>query len=74
MVGDGILDDFEKLLLRSSRSDGELVQELDHETCETLERTRDAHGWGNLDENAFGGVDVDLKLASLVDGRVQKGE
>jgi hypothetical protein len=74
MVGDGVLDDLEQLLLRGGRPDGKLVQELNHETREALKGTRDADRWRNFDENALGGMDVDLELASLVYGRVQQGE
>ena len=43
VVGDGVLDDLEELLLRGGGADGQLVQELDHETGEALESTWDAH-------------------------------
>lgn len=74
MVRDGVLDHFQKLLLRCSRSNGELVEELNHETCESLEGTRDTHSRRYFDEDSFSGVNVDLELASLVDWGVQKGE
>ena len=60
MVGNGVLDDFEELLLRGGGADGQFVQELDHQTSEALESTRDAHGRRDLDEDALCGVDVDL--------------
>ena len=44
VVGDGVLDDFEQLLLRGGGADGQLVQQLDHQTREALEGTRDADG------------------------------
>jgi hypothetical protein len=50
------------------------MQELDHETGEALEGSRYADGRADLDENAFGGVDVDLELAGFVDGGVEKSE
>ena len=43
MVGDWVLDDFEKLLLRVSGTDGESVQKLNHETGEALESSRNAN-------------------------------
>jgi hypothetical protein len=36
------------------------VEKLDHETSEALEGTWDSDGRANFDEDAFGGVDVDL--------------
>lgn len=50
------------------------MQELDHQTGEALEGTRNAHGRADFDQNAFGGVDVDLQLSGLVDGGVEEGE
>ena len=46
------------------------MEELDHETGETLEGTWDADLWVDFDEDALGSVNVDLKLASFVDRRV----
>lgn len=74
VIGDGVLDDLEQLLLRRSRSNGEAVQELNHETGETLEGSGDADGGADFDEDTFGGGDVDLEFAGLVDGGVEKGE
>lgn len=74
MVGDWVLDDFEKLLLRVGGADRETVQELDHETSEALESTWDAHSWADLDEDTLGGGDVDLEETSLVDWRIEEGE
>jgi hypothetical protein len=44
------------------------VKELNHETGKSFEGTRNADGGVDLDEDAFGGVDIDLKFAGLVDG------
>ena len=74
MVGERVLDDAEELFLGRGAADGQSVQELYHETGETFECAGDADGWVDFDENAFGGVDVDLELASLVDRGVEKGE
>lgn len=74
VIGDGVLDDLEQLLLRGGGSDGEAVQELDHETGETLEGSGDANGGADFDEDTFGGGDVDLEFASFVDRGVEKGE
>lgn len=43
VIGDGILDDLEQLLLRRRAPDGQLVQQLHHETSKSLKGTRDAH-------------------------------
>lgn len=40
MVSDWILDDLEKLFLRSSRADAKVVKKLDHEAGEAFEGTR----------------------------------
>lgn len=74
VVGDGVLDDLEQLLLRSGGADGEFVQELDHEAGEALEGARDADRGRDFDEDALGGVDVDLEFAGFVDGGVEEGE
>jgi hypothetical protein len=74
VVGDGILDDLDELLVGSSGADLVAMQQLDHQTGEALEGTRYAHGGVDLDEHAAGGLDVDLQLARLVDGRVEQGE
>jgi hypothetical protein len=47
---------------------------LDHKTGESLEGTWDANCWTNFDENTFGGMNVDLQLASFIDRRVEKGK
>lgn len=50
------------------------MEELDHETGETLERSWDADGGRDLDQDTFGGMNIDLQLASLVEGRVKQRE
>ena len=50
------------------------MKKLNHETGEALEGTRYPDGGRDLDEYAFGCVDVDLQLASLVDRRIQQGQ
>lgn len=45
-----------------------------HQAAESLEGAWDAHMGVDLDEHAFGGVDVDLEQAGLVQGRVEEGE
>jgi hypothetical protein len=74
VFGDGVLDDAEQLFLGGGRADGHAVQELDHETGEAFEGTGDANAWVYLDEDALGGVDVDLEFAHLVNGGVEEGE
>ena len=50
------------------------MKELDHKTGESLEGTWNTDGWADLDENTFGGMDVDLQLSGLVDRRVEQGK
>jgi hypothetical protein len=50
------------------------MEELDHETSESLEGTWDSDGWADFNENPLGGVDVDLKFACLIDRRVEEGK
>ena len=74
MVGDGVLDDLEQLLLRVGRANGQAVKQLNHQTSEALERTGNADGGVHFDQNTLGGVNEDLKATSLVHGRVEKSE
>ena len=74
MVGDGVCDDLQQLLLGADGSDGKSVEKLDHETGETLKGTWDTDCWADFDEDAFGGMYVDLKFAGLVDRRVEEGK
>ncbi len=48
------------------------VQQLHHKTSESLERSRDAHSRADPDEDVACGLDVDLKLACLINRRVEK--
>lgn len=48
------------------------MQQLHHQTRESLERAWDAHSWVDLDENALRRLDVDLELASFVDWGVEE--
>lgn len=73
MIGDWVLDDLEKPLLRRRRSNREAMEQLDHEPCETLEGTWNADSRADFDQNTLGGVNVDLQLACFVDGRVEEG-
>jgi hypothetical protein len=66
VVCDGVLDDLEELLGAVDAADGELVEKLDHEAAETLERARDADVRIDFDEDALSGVDVDLQQPCLV--------
>lgn len=74
MVGNGILNNLEELLVRVGALNRKAVEKLDHQTSKTLESARNADGWRNLDENALCRLNVDLELASLVDGRIKKCE
>ena len=50
------------------------MQKLYHQASKTLKRTWDANGRADFDQDAFRGMDIDLKLPSLVHGRVEKGK
>jgi hypothetical protein len=50
------------------------MEELDHETGKPLECTRNANRWVDFNENAFGGVNVNLEFAGLVNGRIEEGK
>ncbi len=47
------------------------MKELHHQTSETLEGAGNANGWTDLDQDAFGRVDVYLQLSGFVDGGVE---
>lgn len=70
MVGDGVCDNLQQLLLRVDGADREAVEKLYHKTSETLKGTWNAYRGADFDQNAFGCVNVDLELAGLVDRRV----
>lgn len=74
MISYGVLDDLKELLLRCGGSNGQTVKELDHETSESFEGSRDAYGWVDFDQDTLGGMNVDLELASFVDWRVEEGK
>jgi len=44
------------------------MQELDHQTGETLECSGDSHAWVDLDQDALRSVDEYLQSPGLVDG------
>lgn len=50
------------------------MQQLNHQTGKALECTRDANRRRDLDQDTLGGMNVDLKLAGLVDGGVEQGQ
>lgn len=74
MFSDWIFDHPKKLFLRGRRTDRHSMKKLNHKTGEALERTRNADRWINFDEDPPGGVNVNLKFASLVDGRIEQSE
>lgn len=74
VVGDGVLDHLQQLLLRVGGADGQTVEQLDHQTRKTLEGSGNANGGVDFDQNTLSSVDKDLQAASLVDGRVEKGK
>lgn len=74
MVGDGVLDDLQQLLLRVGGTNGETVKQLHHQTSETLESSGNANGRIDLDQDSFGGVNKNLEATCLVHGGIKQGE
>jgi len=74
VVGDGVLDDLDELLLRLCRANLMAVEQLDHQTSESLESSGKAHAGGHFDQHILGCLNVDLEPARLVDRRIQEGE
>ncbi len=74
MLRDRLWDDLQEFLLGRSGFDGKSVEELDHQPSKSLEGTRDSDSGAHFDEDSFGGVNVDLKLPSLVDRRIKKSQ
>lgn len=72
VISNGVLDHSQQLIIRVGGSDRQSVQQLNHETCESLERSGNSDRRGNFDEDALGGVNINLQLSSLVDGRIKK--
>lgn len=72
VVGYGVLNHAQELLLRVGRPDGQAMQKLDHQSSKALECSRDADRGGHLNEDTLGGLDVDLQLARLVYRRVKQ--
>lgn len=58
--------------VRSGFSSREPTLSRTHESAEPLEGSGNANGRVDLDEDALGGVDVDLQPAGLVEGRVEE--
>lgn len=74
VIGDRVLDNLQKLLLGVGGADGESVEQLDHQTGESLERSGNADGGVDFDQDTLGSVDENLQTTSLVHGRIKKGK
>ena len=74
VICEGVLDDLDELFVGGGRADLVTVQQLHHQTSEALEGTRNADGGVDLDKHAPSGLDVDLQLTRLVDGRIEQGK
>lgn len=72
MVCDGVLDHTQKLIVRIGRPNRQTVKQLNHETGESLEGSGNSDGGRDFDENALGGVDINLEFSSLVDGGIKE--
>ena len=49
------------------------MKQLDHQACETFERSGDTDCRVDFYEDTLGGLDVDLEFSGFVDGRVEEG-
>jgi hypothetical protein len=74
VVGDRVLDDLEELFLGVGGADGKTVEQLDHQTGETLEGSGKANGGIDFDQNTLGRVDENLQATSLVNGGIEESE
>lgn len=74
MVCDGVLDHLNELLLRRGGANLVSVQQLHHQASKSLECSGDADGGAHADEDVLRGLDIDLELSGLVDGRVEESE
>jgi hypothetical protein len=74
VVGDRVLDDLEELFLGVGGADGKTVEQLDHQTGETLEGSGNANGGIDFDQNTLGRVDENLQATSLVNGGIEESE
>jgi hypothetical protein len=74
VVSDGVLNHAKQLLVRVGGANRQAVQKLHHETGKTLERSGNADWGRDLNQDALGGMDIDLELAGLVDWGIQEGE
>lgn len=50
------------------------MEELNHQTSETLKGTGNADGGADFDQDTLGCVNVDLEFAGLVERRVEKSK
>ena len=50
------------------------MEQLDHQSSKSLERSGYPDCWADFDQNALGGMNVNLKLAGLVNGGVEQSK
>ena len=74
VVRDGVGDDPEELLLGGGGADGEAVQQLHHQTGESLEGSGYPDRGRHFNKDALGRVDVNLESTRLVDRRINEGQ
>ena len=70
MSFDWILYDTKKCVRTINSTNFEFVQELHHQTTETLDCTRNTQGRMNFNENIFGSAKINLKQACFVERAV----
>lgn len=72
VIRDRVLDDAKQLFRAAHGTDAEFVQQLNHQAGKALKRPWNPNVRVDLDQDALGGVDVDLKQPRLVERRVEQ--
>lgn len=74
MVSNWVRDDSKKFFVRVRRPNGQSVEELNHETGESLEGSGNPDRGRYFNQNAFGCVYVYLQPPGLVNRGVKQGQ
>lgn len=74
MLRERILNHFQQCRRFRPSLDLHFVQELDHQPCETLIRSRDANTGVNVNQNVLGGLNIKFQQTGLVQRAVQEGQ
>jgi hypothetical protein len=65
---DRVLDNLEQFFGTSRGANRQLMKQLHHQSREPLECSRDANGGVDLNKDTLRRLNINLQLASLVDG------